>query len=138
MKPLQSGNNKYQIMAEINMIPFIDVALVLLIIFMVVTPFLVQSQIKVSLPKAVTAVSSREHPVEIFVTQDGTVYIKNRPVPIAWLEKELKRAIIEPAHQPVLIQADKNTAFERVVTVMDAVKKIGVAKLGVGVRQTLK
>ena len=51
MKTLNSGD-KYALVAEINMIPFIDVALVLLIIFMVITPFLVRAQIKINLPKA--------------------------------------------------------------------------------------
>src|SRR3989344_729619 len=77
MKVHIGPRDKFPLMNEINMIPLIDVALVLLIIFMVVTPFLVTSQIKVNLPKAVSGANAEAEPVTIQITSKKTVYINN-------------------------------------------------------------
>ena len=134
--PGSVSNGKYQIMAEINMIPFIDVALVLLIIFMVITPFLVRSQIRVNLPRSRTAdlATENEKPLEIQVVKDGTVYIHGQSVAPDEIESTLRRLLPSPETQPVVIQADKETSFEHVVKVMGTAKKIGATKLGVSVR----
>jgi len=131
------SNGKHRIMAEINMIPFIDISLVLLIIFMVMTPFLVRSQIKVNLPKANAAEkeSSQQNMVEILVDRNGAILIDGRTVAPDAVEATLKGLVTDLENQPVVIEADKDVPFEHVVVVMDAAKKIGVAKLGVGVKQ---
>jgi biopolymer transport protein ExbD len=133
----QDSNGKYRIMAEINMIPFIDVSLVLLIIFMVMTPFLVKSQLKVLLPKAKSADtdSSREQMVEVQVQKDGTILINGQAVLPGLVEDALKQLVVDPETQPVVIQADKDVPFQHVVVVMDAAKSIGATKVGVGVKQ---
>ena len=77
------AREKYEVVAEINMIPFIDIALVLLIIFMVMTPYLVKEQIKINPPKVKTKgmdVNKREL-VQINVTRDGAYYINGEAVP---------------------------------------------------------
>ena len=131
------SNGKHRIMAEINMIPFTDISLVLLIIFMVMTPFLVRSQIKVNLPKANAAEkeSSQQNMVEILVDRNGAILIDGRTVAPDAVEATLKGLVTDLENQPVVIEADKDVPFEHVVVVMDAAKKIGVAKLGVGVKQ---
>lgn len=139
MKPLSAGNGKYRIMAEINMIPLIDVALVLLIIFMIMTPFLIKSQIKINLPKAKLKenIPRPEQILNIQLDSSGAVYLDGQTVATDALEQRLRGRISDPEHQPVMIEADKDVKFQYVVTVMDAVKRIGVTKLGINVRHDL-
>lgn len=130
------NNGGYRIMAEINMIPFIDVALVLLIIFMVMTPFLIRAQIKVNFPDAsgkVDAVDDRES-VIVQVDRNGTIFMDGKPVPPADISASLRRHIKDPKKQPLQIEADRDTAFQHVVVVLDAGKQVGVAKMGVCVK----
>ena len=134
MKPL--GGSKHAVMAEINMVPFIDVTLVVLIIFMVVSPMLVRMQLRVSLPEASRAEATPEskETVEIGVEADGTIHLVNAVVAPEELAEALRRLLTSPATQPVYVVADKATPFEFVVRVMDAAKKAGAVKLGVGAR----
>ncbi|MFH0909168.1 MAG: biopolymer transporter ExbD [bacterium] len=130
------GDSEFGIMAEINMIPLIDVALVLLIIFMVLTPILVRSQIQVNLPGAKSVTSSPEQrTLHVQVSKDGQIYVAGQAVLPDALESSLRGQIPTPADQTVVIEADKQVAFEHVVKVMDTVKKIGVTKMGVAVKQ---
>jgi biopolymer transport protein ExbD len=130
------GDNDFGIQAEINMVPFIDIALVLLIIFMVMTPILVRSQIQVKLPTA-AAVSPvpQNAPVEVQVTKAGEILLAGQPVADGQLDEALKALLKNPAEDLVMVEADGAVPFERVVRVMDAAKKLGVIKLGVGVQQ---
>ena len=133
MAPDASGG-KYRIMADINMIPLIDVALVLLIIFMVVTPMLVKSEIKINLPKAGSATKRpADEMLLVQVSREGTVLIHGHSVSPDLLPAMLKREVTSPETQPVVIEADKDVPFEHVVQVMDAAKRVGVQKVSVGV-----
>jgi biopolymer transport protein TolR len=126
---------RYQILSEINMVPFIDVVLVLLIIFMVMTPFLVESQIKVNLPtgKAPETVNPDDKPVRVQIQADGSIYIDGKKTAKDAIEKTLTGKLFEPKKQAVLIEADKSVQFENVVLVMGSAKKLGVTRIGVGV-----
>lgn len=130
------GNGKYRIMAEINMIPLIDVALVLLIIFMIMTPFLIKSQIKINLPKArlKEPAPRPEQILNIQVDTAGAIYIDGQTIARETLESRLRARLPDPQNQPVMIEADQDVKFQHVVTVMDAVKRAGVSKLGINVR----
>lgn len=122
------------IVAEINMIPLIDVSLVLLIIFMVMTPVLVRSQINVNLPTASASASSDSaNRVDVEVRKDGSIYIEGQPASAEQVGKDMaQRAKLEP-DLTVVISADRAVLFDYVVKVMDAVKQAGVTKLGVSV-----
>src|SRR5579864_6009702 len=76
--------------AEINMIPLIDVSLVLLIIFMVMTPFLVQQQVRVNLPKSVAGTESPDRPIVVAIQKQGELNLNGKAVSISTLESELK------------------------------------------------
>ena len=137
MQGPQAGNGSgYRIMADINMIPFIDICLVLLIIFMVMTPMLVQSQLKVELPKsqADEKVQAADKVVDIQVLADGTAVIDGRAVPADGLDQALKRKLPDPPNQSVMIEADRSVPFEHVVRVMGGVRKLGCTKMGVAVK----
>ena len=72
------------------MIPLIDVSLVLLIIFMVMTPFLVQQQVRVNLPKSVAGNEAPEHPIVILIQKQGELILNGKAVSISTLESLLK------------------------------------------------
>ena len=121
--------------AEINMIPLIDVSLVLLIIFMVMTPFLVQQQIKVNLPRSVSASESPDRPIVISMQRQGELSLNGHAVAVANLESELKPLLGPEGDRPVIIQADRDLPLQNVVSVMDIAKKLQVVKLGISVEQ---
>lgn len=121
-----------KIIAEMNLIPLIDIALILLIIFMVLTPVLVQSQIQVQLPKASTGAAVSKA-IEVTLTSDGRLFVEGKSVRLADIERELQLRLGGAREKTVLVQADKDVPIERIVKVLDAGRKLGVGKLGIGV-----
>ena len=133
MRVDRRGSGPYHIQAEINMIPLIDVALVLLIIFMVISPILVESQMRVNLPKVTSASNAEEEAFKVEVAANGTIAFRGKIVERSALRAEMARSL-PPGHRAsVLIQADKDAAFDNVVFVMDLAKQLNVEKLGVAV-----
>ncbi len=127
------GKGAYHIQAEINMIPLIDVALVLLIIFMVISPILVQSQMRVNLPKVTSASQAEETALKVEIAPDGTMAFQGKIIPKEALRNALTAAL-PPGHKAALIiQADQDVSFNSVVYVMDLAKQLNVEKLGVSV-----
>ena len=121
-------------MAEINMVPFIDITLILLIIFMVMSPMLVQMQMNVDLPKSNAINTTAEDDViRIEVQKDGSIRIENRTYTIKNLERELVLRMGQANKKTILVEADKSVPIQTVVDVFDVAKKLGAAKLGIGV-----
>jgi len=127
--------------SEINMVPFIDVMLVLLIIFMVTAPLITPSMI--ALPKVGRAPSQPQNPVQIQIGKDEAVQIKiktdsvpsnvrNVAADIAKLEPGVKAEGAQAV--PVVISADKSIKYETVVQVMDNLQKAGVSRVGLSVQ----
>jgi len=127
------GTGKYHIQAEINMIPLIDVALVLLIIFMLISPLLVESQIQVNLPNVTQAPKADENAIKVQISKEGKFLFKGDSFERIEFKKALRR-YLPPGHRAsLLIQADKDVAFDDVVYVMDVAKQLKIEKLGVSV-----
>ena len=126
---------KSGIIAEMNMIPLIDISLILLIIFMVRTPFLVQSQIQVSLPKASSGQKGADESVlKVQLGADGSMAVDGKTMPFQRLEKELILRFAKAYNKTVLVEADKSVPVQRVVTVLDIAKKLGAGKIGIAVK----
>lgn len=120
--------------AEMNLVPLIDVALILVIIFMVLTPIIVQSQLTVKLPKAQTGTpSDSQSTVNVEIARTGQLVVEGHPVAWENLERELTLRMAKSAQKTLLVQADRTVPVEKVVAVLDAAKKLGVGKLGIGV-----
>jgi biopolymer transport protein ExbD len=127
-------NLKKGIIADINMIPLIDVSLILLIIFMVITPFLVQSQIQVNLPKASEASKGAdENVITVQLAANGAMTVEGKSVRFENLARELTLRLSKSYKKTVLVQADRTVSIERVVTALDTAKKLGAGKVGIGV-----
>ncbi len=121
-------------MAEINMVPFIDTTLILLIIFMVMSPLLVQMQLTVDLPKS-TAINTQaeDDVIRVEVQKNGTITVMNKKLTLKNLERELILRMGKANKKTILVQADKDVPVQQVVDVFDVAKKLGAAKLGIGV-----
>lgn len=122
--PLKTNDDG--VIASINIIPFVDIVLVLLIIFMVTSTAIVKAAIKVDLPQAASAGQTVESTVNIVVTLERQLVLDGEP-----LDEEQARARIEqraranPKLQAV-ISADKKLPYEEVVRIIDLVKQSGV------------
>lgn len=123
------GSNK-RLMSEINVTPFVDVMLVLLIIFMVTAPMMVQG-VNVSLPEttAQPLPSEKEHLI-VSIDAKGQVHISNYPVAMESLQHKLSKILEGRSDREVYLRADKDIPYGRVVKVMAEIKAAGVEKLG--------
>lgn len=122
------------VMAEINMVPFIDITLILLIIFMVMSPLLVQMQLNVDLPKSKAINTAVEDDIiRIEVQKNGSIVIADKKFTLKNLERELILRMGKANKKTILVQADKDVPIQQVVDVFDVAKKLGAAKLGIGV-----
>lgn len=129
-----STHKNRTVMAEINMVPFIDITLILLIIFMVMSPLLVQMQLTVDLPKSQAINTQAEDDViRVEVQKDGTISVMNKKLTMRNLERELILRMGKASKKTILVQADKDVPIQQVVDVFDVAKKLGAAKLGIGV-----
>jgi biopolymer transport protein ExbD len=135
MQARSNNSAKYRIMAEINMIPFIDVCLVLLIIFMIMTPILVKSQMKLDLPssKSSEQIKAKDQTVSVQIRKDGAMFVDGEVVTKLNVDDVLTRKLPNAVQQSVLLEADKSVTFEQVVAIMGSIRKIGCTKIGVAV-----
>jgi len=117
-------------MADINVTPLVDVMLVLLIVFIVTAPLLMQA-VKVDLPKtAAVAPLKQTQTVQLAINAQGTVYIDQRPIHFDVLENELKKLRTTTPDMNVQLHADENVKYGRVAQVMAAINRAGISKLG--------
>ncbi|MDA7702327.1 ExbD/TolR family protein [Gammaproteobacteria bacterium] len=126
---------KKTLKAEINVVPYIDVMLVLLIIFMVLSPLLIQG-IEVNLPKTdTTKMTVQNEPLVISIDEMGKFYLNigEEVLPISIDELKRKSAIIYDANPEieVVFQSDKDVTFDSVAKAMAAVQSVGISKIGI-------
>ena len=123
------NKRRSKLMAEINITPFTDVVLVLLIIFMITTPLIVQSGIKVKLPEAVTIETQSGKNISVNITSDGKIYLQNRAVNLIDLKYEITAQIASKPDTVVVINADKQVRYDSVISVLDILKQSGAKRL---------
>lgn len=123
---------------EINMVPFIDVMLVLLIIFMVTAPLIAPSVI--DLPSVGKAAKQPDQVVQVIIGQDEALQLKikdqSSSVNIKALAKVVQQAQADAPNTAVVISADKSVKYEAVVKVMDTLQRAGIARVGLSVQLT--
>ena len=121
-----------KIMAEINITPFTDVVLVLLIIFMIATPFIYQSSMNVQLPQASTSEETTRD-VVVTINAKGEVFLDNKKMDLTTLKIRLSAAVRSKPDTSVIINGDKNVRYDAVVQVMDVLTRAGVKNPGLGI-----
>ena len=115
---------------QINVIPLVDVMLVLLVIVLTTATFISSGQIPVNLAKAKEVGNRKEAPIVITLTADGALFLNNRAVPEGGLQGVLTA---EPRESAVVVRADKVTLLERFVSVVDEVRGLGFQQVSLEV-----
>jgi len=117
-------------LAEINITPFVDVVLVLLVIFMITEPVL-QSGIQVSVPKTRTVQEITEQRMVVTIDRDQQIFLNDQPVNIHDLPQKLIQPGTDPAHQSIYLRSDERVPFGAFASVMDAVKQSGITNVSI-------
>jgi len=117
-------------MSEINVTPFVDVVLVLLIIFMITAPIL-QSGIEVSVPKTKSVSEITEERLVISIDRQQRVYLGNDAININQIGAKLREKLRDPSRMQIYLRSDANVPFGAFATVMDAVKGSGITNVSI-------
>ncbi|MCD6360578.1 MAG: biopolymer transporter ExbD [Armatimonadetes bacterium] len=119
-----------ELFAEINIVPFTDVVLVLLIIFMITANFIAMgAQMNIELPRAVTARPTDRGQIMVYVNSAGDIYLAGEVIRPAELAEKLEAAAQDDPDLVVAVSADRRVPYERVVAALDAVRAAGVSYL---------
>lgn len=118
------------IMSEINVVPLVDVVLVLLIIFMITAPML-QTGVDVDLPKTTTKpMPTEEERVVLTLTKDKKVFVDKYEVPFDQLKDRIKAILDRRVNREVFLRADQSLPYGEVMALMATLREAGVEKLG--------
>jgi biopolymer transport protein TolR len=117
----------------INITPFTDVVLVLLVIFMIATPLLIRSEIKVNLPRTAAADTAAQKTIVVTIDAVGNVYVDGARVALAQLATTLSSTLKKRPNAPVIIMGDKMVRYDLVVRVLEIARTSGVNKLSLAV-----
>jgi biopolymer transport protein TolR len=130
--PAGSGTSGHRIgstMAEINIIPLVDVILVLLLIFMLTAPLMYRG-IDVNLPKTQGKPTAVEERLVLTLTKEQGIYLNDKPVPMASLEQYLRDQFKNRQDKVLYLRADQALQYGFVVETMDRIRRSGIEKLG--------
>ncbi len=131
-----NGGNDSGTMAEINVIPLVDIILVVLIIFMVAAPLVMKPKIDINLPKSTTAREEKDKsPLRVVLGKQGEIFLNNNPVTLDGLREESKKIISLHPDTAALLVADKESTLQMVTDLVDAVKSGGVKKVAFSIEK---
>jgi biopolymer transport protein TolR len=116
-------------LAEINVVPLVDVVLVLLVIFMLTAP-IIQSGIEINVPKTRTVKALTQERLIIQISRDQKLYLNDTPININEFETRLKGRVKDPS-QGIYLRADEEVPFGTIARVMDRVKSAGVQNINI-------
>ena len=125
-----SGSSRQAPLAEINVVPLVDVMLVLLVIFIITAPLLTHS-VKVDLPKVSSSpnITQPDH-IEFGIRDDASLYWNGEPVELAQLAERFAATVIKSPNTELHIRADRNAHYEYVARVMSIAAKAGLVRIG--------
>ena len=132
---MRSAGRKQKLIAEINITPFTDVILVLLIIFMITTPLILQSNIRVNLPSSTTGQPLEQtRQISVMVTNEGMIYLDNKPA-----SRKTLKADVSKLHQinpdlEVILFSDKMVRFKDLVALLDIFNELGIKNLNIATK----
>ncbi len=127
-------SRKQSLIAEINITPFTDVILVLLIIFMITTPLIVQSSLKVNLAPASSGKPVRKAAsANITVNKDGIIYLEKEAMTIDELTDDIGKIYAEDNNLNILVHADESVEFKYLARVLDVLNGMGIKNINVAV-----
>jgi biopolymer transport protein ExbD len=124
--------------AEINVVPMLDLAWNLLVVFMIVVTASVQG-ISVNLPKASAAASKIKPTTKaITITAEGTIFLDSYPVTLGELETRLRQAKAADPNLPVVVRGDEKISYKNIIDVLDLLQKLEITQLGLVTQKLVK
>jgi biopolymer transport protein ExbD len=117
--------------SEINIVPFVDIILVVLIIFMITTPFIVKPSIRINLPKAASGEDTTPSQLTLTVKADGSALLNGKPSSDDDISLFARNAFAANAEIQAIIAADKDVPHGRVIGVIDLVKTAGITRFAI-------
>ncbi len=128
-------SNNDEAISDINVVPLVDIILVVLIIFMVTAPLIMKPSISVNLPKASSGDASQKTQLTITLTGDGKLFLNNNEVDLNIVLVTAQEEVAKNPEIQAIISADKDVPHGKVVTVMDTVKQAGVKKFAISIEK---
>lgn len=128
-------NDDDDVIASINMVPFIDICLVLLIIFMVTSSYIVRTAFDVDLPQAASGSNVAPSTLAIEVRRDGTAYFNGERATIADIERITREQVAADPATQAIIAGDRTVDYGFVIDVVDAVKAGGVRSFALNIER---
>ena len=127
---LTGGNNQRRFMSDINVTPFVDVMLVLLIIFMVTAPMMMQG-VEVNLPQTTTKnIKTKEDPLILTVDKNGEIFLEKHKLKLEDLETKVQGILKYRKDKEILLRGDKEVPYGFVIKVLAGMKRAGFDKVG--------
>jgi biopolymer transport protein ExbD len=120
-------------LSDINVVPLVDIILVVLIIFMVTAPMFIKPSINVNLPKAASGEQTTPSKLNISITADGKINLNGTFTDEATVSSKAKEEAAKNPEVQAVISADKDVAHGRVVGILDIVKSAGVKKFAISI-----
>jgi biopolymer transport protein ExbD len=130
---MKAGGDHDDAISEINVVPLVDIILVVLIIFMVTAPMFIKPTIKVNLPKAASGDSSTPSQLNIAITAEGRISLNGSPASDEVVRAKALEQVTKNPDVQAIISADRDTPHGKVVGVIDVVKAAGVKKFAISI-----
>jgi biopolymer transport protein TolR len=125
-----NGSRRFQPMSEINVTPFVDVMLVLLVVFMVTAPLLTVG-VEVNLPKTTAdSLPGDDEPLTVSIDAEGTLYLQELEITLDELIPKLRAIAAERENMRIFVRGDKAIDYGRVMLVMGTINAAGFTKVG--------
>ena len=135
---MKAPSDEFDEVAEINVVPMLDLAWNLLVVFMIVVTASVQG-ISVNLPKASAAVSKIKPTTKaITITAEGTIFLDSYPVTLGELETRLRQAKASDPNLPVVVRGDEKISYKNIIEVLDLLQKLEITQLGLVTQKLVK
>jgi biopolymer transport protein ExbD len=135
---MKAPSDDYDEVVEINVVPMLDLAWNLLVVFMIVVTASVQG-ISVNLPKASAAVSKIKPTTKaITITAEGTIFLDSYPVTLGELETRLRQAKASDPNLPVVVRGDEKISYKNIIEVLDLLQKLEITQLGLVTQKLVK
>lgn len=133
---MKSGANEDGAIADINVVPLVDIVLVVLIIFMVTAPMFMKPSINVNLPKAASGEQSAPSQLSISITKEGRIVMNGTTADEAMIQTKAQELAASNPEIQAIIAADQGVEYGKVVRVIDLVKGSGVKKFAISIEKS--
>ncbi len=132
---MSGGGGEDEPIASINIVPLVDIILVVLIIFMVTAPLVLKPTIDINLPKASSGDESPPTPLNIAINRDGAISLNGQPTTLADVTAYATKIAHEKPDTAAILQADRSVTLETLTSIIDTVKTAGIKKVAFSIEK---